>query len=164
MLKIFFILILIFNVNISFSDTKETYKQLSIFNEVYNRVKNQYVEEVTDKELIEKALNGMLQALDPHSSFMSEEIYKEMQMDTSGSFGGLGIEITTDKGFIKVVSPIDDTPAYKAGILAFLRAIYIYFSRPEAKVIPSKVTFLLLTGPFFLLKRFFISIVFKFFN
>ena len=60
----------------------------------------------------------MLQALDPHSSFMSEEIYKEMQMDTSGSFGGLGIEITTDKGFIKVVSPIDDTPAYKAGILA----------------------------------------------
>ena len=106
MLKIFFILILIFNVNISFSDTKETYKQLSIFNEVYNRVKNQYVEEVTDKELIEKALNGMLQALDPHSSFMSEEIYKEMQMDTSGSFGGLGIEITTDKGFIKVVSPI----------------------------------------------------------
>ena len=118
MLKIFFILILIFNVNISFSDTKETYKQLSIFNEVYNRVKNQYVEEVTDKELIEKALNGMLQALDPHSSFMSEEIYKEMQMDTSGSFGGLGIEITTDKGFIKVVSPIDDTPAYKAGILA----------------------------------------------
>ena len=60
MLKIFFILILIFNVNISFSDTKETYKQLSIFNEVYNRVKNQYVEEVTDKELIEKALNGML--------------------------------------------------------------------------------------------------------
>ena len=114
MLKIFFILILIFNVNISFSDTKETYKQLSIFNEVYNRVKNQYVEEVTDKELIEKALNGMLQALDPHSSFMSEEIYKEMQMDTSGSFGGLGIEITTDKGFIKVVSPIDDTPAYKS--------------------------------------------------
>ena len=114
MLKIFFILILIFNVNVSFSDTKETYKQLSIFNEVYNRVKSQYVEEVTDKELIEKALNGMLQALDPHSSFMSEEIYKEMQMDTSGSFGGLGIEITTDKGFIKVVSPIDDTPAYKA--------------------------------------------------
>ena len=102
MLKIFYILILTFNANVSFSDTKETYKQLSIFNEVYNRVKNQYVEEVTDKELIEKALNGMLQALDPHSSFMSEEIYKEMQMDTSGSFGGLGIEITTDKGFIKI--------------------------------------------------------------
>ena len=102
----------------SFADTKETYRQLSIFNEVYNRVKEQYVEEVTDKELIEKALNGMLQALDPHSSYMNEEVYKEMQIDTSGSFGGLGIEITTDKGFIKIVSPIDDTPAQKAGVQA----------------------------------------------
>ena len=102
----------------SFADTKETYRQLSIFNEVYNRVKNQYVEELTDKELVEKALNGMLQALDPHSSYMNEEIYKEMQVDTSGSFGGLGIEITTDKGFIKIISPIDDTPADKAGIQA----------------------------------------------
>jgi carboxyl-terminal processing protease len=102
----------------SSADTKETYRQLSIFNEVYNRVKNQYVEELTDKELVEKALNGMLQALDPHSSYMNEEIYKEMQVDTSGSFGGLGIEITTDKGFIKIISPIDDTPADKAGIQA----------------------------------------------
>ena len=102
----------------SFADTKETYRQLSIFNEVYNRVKEQYVEEVTDKELIEKALNGMLQALDPHSSYMNEEVYKEMQIDTSGSFGGLGIEITTDKSFIKIVSPIDDTPAQEAGVQA----------------------------------------------
>ena len=102
----------------SYSDTKETYRQLSIFNEVYNRVKDQYVEELTDKELVEKALNGMLQALDPHSSYMNEEVYKEMQMDTSGTFGGLGIEITTDKGFIKIISPIDDTPADKAGIQA----------------------------------------------
>ena len=60
----------------------------------------------------------MLQALDPHSSYMNEEVYKEMQMDTSGAFGGLGIEITTDKGFIKIISPIDDTPAQKAGIQA----------------------------------------------
>ena len=102
----------------SLADTKETYRQLSIFNEVYNRVKDEYVEEVTDKELIEKALNGMLQALDPHSSYMNEEVYKEMQIDTAGSFGGLGIEITTDKGFIKIVSPIDDTPAQKAGVQA----------------------------------------------
>ena len=102
----------------SFADTKETYRQLSIFNEVYNRVKNQYVEELTDKELVEKALNGMLQALDPHSSYMNEEVFKEMQVDTSGSFGGLGIEITTDKGFIKIISPIDDPPADKAGIQA----------------------------------------------
>ena len=117
-LKYIFIFFLLFYSQSSFADTKETYRQLSIFNEVYNRVKEQYVEEVTDKELIEKALNGMLQALDPHSSYMNEEVYKEMQIDTSGSFGGLGIEITTDKGFIKIVSPIDDTPAQKAGVQA----------------------------------------------
>ena len=118
MLKYILIFLFVFHAPLSFADTKETYRQLSIFNEVYNRVKDQYVEELTDKELVEKALNGMLQALDPHSSYMNEEVYKEMQMDTSGTFGGLGIEITTDKGFIKIISPIDDTPADKAGIQA----------------------------------------------
>ena len=118
MLKYILIFLFAFYTPSSFADTKETYRQLSIFNEVYNRVKNQYVEELTDKELVEKAINGMLQALDPHSSYMNEEVYKEMQMDTSGTFGGLGIEITTDKGFIKIISPIDDTPADKAGIQA----------------------------------------------
>ncbi|MDA9601371.1 S41 family peptidase [Alphaproteobacteria bacterium] len=118
MIKYFLPLLILISSQTSFADTKETYRQLSIFNEVYNRVKNQYVEELTDKELVEKALNGMLQALDPHSSFMNEEVYKEMQVDTAGAFGGLGIEITTDKSFIKVVSPIDDTPAQKAGVQA----------------------------------------------
>jgi carboxyl-terminal processing protease len=119
MLKYILIFLFAFHAPSSFADTtKETYRQLSIFNEVYNRVKNQYVEELTDKELVEKALNGMLQALDPHSSYMNEEVFKEMQEDTSGTFGGLGIEITTDKGFIKIISPIDDTPAFKAGIQA----------------------------------------------
>jgi len=119
MLKYILIFLFAFHVPSSFADTtKETYRQLSIFNEVYNRVKNQYVEELTDKELVEKALNGMLQALDPHSSYMNEEVFKEMQEDTSGTFGGLGIEITTDKGFIKIISPIDDTPAFEAGIQA----------------------------------------------
>ena len=118
MVRYFLILILIVSSQSGFADTKETYRQLSIFNEVYNRVKNQYVEELTDKELVEKALNGMLQALDPHSSYMNEEVYKEMQVDTAGAFGGLGIEITTDKSFIKIVSPIDDTPAQKAGVQA----------------------------------------------
>ena len=119
MLKYILIFLFAFYAPSSFADTtKETYRQLSIFNEVYNRVKNQYVEELTDKELVEKALNGMLQALDPHSSYMNEEVFKEMQEDTSGTFGGLGIEITTDKGFIKIISPIDDTPAFEAGIQA----------------------------------------------
>ena len=118
MIKYFLPLLILISSQSSFADTKETYRQLSIFNEVYNRVKNQYVEELTDKELVEKALNGMLQALDPHSSYMNEEVYKEMQVDTAGAFGGLGIEITTDKSFIKIVSPIDDTPAQKAGVQA----------------------------------------------
>ena len=113
----FFIAFNIAALSNSYSETtKETYKQLSIFNEVFNRVKERYVEEVTDKELIEKALNGMLSALDPHSSFMSEELFKEMQIDTAGAFGGLGIEITMEQGFIKIISPIDDTPAQKAGV------------------------------------------------
>ena len=118
MLKYLLIIIFLLTGQSSFSNTKETYRQLSIFNEVYNRVKNQYVEELTDKELVEKAINGMLQALDPHSSYMDEESYKEMQFETAGAFGGLGIEITTENSFIKVVSPIDDTPAQKAGIQA----------------------------------------------
>ena len=118
MIRYFLILTLIVSSQSGFADAKETYRQLSIFNEVYNRVKNQYVEELTDKELVEKALNGMLQALDPHSSYMNEEVYKEMQVETAGAFGGLGIENTTDKSFIKIVSPIDDTPAQKAGVQA----------------------------------------------
>ena len=119
-LKKFIYFFIVFNIaalSNSYSETtKETYKQLSIFNEVFNRVKERYVEEVTDKELIEKALNGMLNALDPHSSFMSEDLFKEMQIDTAGAFGGLGIEITMEQGFIKIISPIDDTPAQKAGV------------------------------------------------
>ena len=80
MVKYILIFLFAFHAPSSFADTtKETYRQLSIFNEVYNRVKNQYVEELTDKELVEKALNGMLQALDPHSSYMNEEVFKEMQ-------------------------------------------------------------------------------------
>ena len=76
------------------------------------------MEEVTDQELIEKAIDGMLSGLDPHSGFMNEEVFQEMQMDTEGKFGGLGIEITMEEGFVKVIAPIEDTPAYEAGVLA----------------------------------------------
>ena len=96
----------------------ETYQLLNLFGDVFERVRADYVEKPTDRALIEAAITGMLTSLDPHSSYMNEEVYKEMQMDTSGTFGGLGIEITTDKGFIKIISPIDDTPADKAGIQA----------------------------------------------
>ena len=118
--KNFFIL-LIFLVSIpsySASKNKETYEYLDLFGQVFDRVRSDYVEEVTDQELIEKAIDGMLTGLDPHSGYMNEEVWEEMQMDTQGKFGGLGIEITMEEGFVKVISPIEDTPAYKAGILA----------------------------------------------
>ena len=95
---------------------QETYKQLNLFGDVFQRVQEQYVEEVTDKKLIESAISGMLQSLDPHSSYLSPESYKDMQVKTKGTFGGLGIEITMEDGVVKVVSPIDDTPAANAGM------------------------------------------------
>jgi len=98
------------------NNRQETYKQLNLFGDVFQRVQEQYVEEITDKELIESAISGMLQSLDPHSSYLSPESYKDMQVKTKGTFGGLGIEITMEGGFVKVVSPIDDTPAANAGM------------------------------------------------
>ncbi len=100
------------------NDYSETYKQLNLFGDVFERVRGQYVDEIEDKELIETALNGMLTALDPHSSYLNEDRFADMQVNTRGEFGGLGIEVTMENGFVKVVSPIDDTPAFRAGILA----------------------------------------------
>ena len=97
---------------------ENTYELLNIFGEVMERTKALYVEEQTDKQLIESALNGMLTSLDPHSSYLNEEDFKYMNEQTSGKFGGLGIEITMENGLVKVISPIDDTPAAKAGIKA----------------------------------------------
>jgi len=102
----------------SYDNNEEKYKYLDLFGQVFDRVRSSYVEEVSDQELIEKAIDGMLSGLDPHSGYMNEEIWREMQMDTKGKFGGLGIEITMEEGFVKVIAPIEDTPAYDAGILA----------------------------------------------
>ena len=100
------------------NNEEEKYKYLDLFGQVFDRVRSSYVEEVSDRELIEKAIDGMLSGLDPHSGYMNEEIWQEMQMDTKGKFGGLGIEITMEEGFVKIISPIEDTPAYNAGLLA----------------------------------------------
>ena len=94
----------------------ETYRQLNMFGDVFERVRAQYVEEVEDSALIEAAIQGMLSSLDPHSTFLSADAYGEMQVNTKGEFGGLGIEVTMEGGVVKVVSPIDDTPAHRAGI------------------------------------------------
>ncbi len=97
---------------------EDTYDLLRLFGDVFERVRNEYVEEVTDQDLIEAAINGMLTSLDPHSNFMSANRFKEMQVQTRGEFGGLGIQVTLDKGLVKVISPIDDTPAFRAGVEA----------------------------------------------
>jgi len=94
----------------------ETYRQLNLFGEVFERVRVDYVEEVSDAKLIESAINGMLTSLDPHSSFLNEKNFRDMQVQTKGEFGGLGIEVTMESGLVMVVSPIDDTPAFRAGI------------------------------------------------
>lgn len=100
------------------SSRSETYRQLQLFGDVFERVRADYVEEVSDKELIEAAINGMLTDLDPHSSYLDAKSFGDMQVQTEGEFGGLGIEVTMENGFVKVVSPIDDTPAFKAGVQA----------------------------------------------
>ncbi|MBT4218444.1 MAG: S41 family peptidase [Rhodospirillaceae bacterium] len=94
----------------------ETYRLLNLFGDVFERVRSDYVEEATDEELIEAAITGMLSSLDPHSSFLNADGYRDMQVQTRGRFGGLGIEVTMQDGLVKVVSPIDDTPAFRAGI------------------------------------------------
>jgi carboxyl-terminal processing protease len=96
--------------------SSDTFRQLKLFGDVFERVRAEYVEEVSDQKLIESAINGMLSALDPHSGYLDTERYRDMQVQTRGEFGGLGIEVTMENGLVKVVSPIDDTPAYKAGI------------------------------------------------
>lgn len=94
------------------------FEELRTFTEIFGRIKQDYVEQVSDKKLLEDAIRGMLSGLDPHSAYLASEEYKELQEGTTGQFGGLGIEVGMENGFVKVVSPIDDTPAHKAGIKA----------------------------------------------
>jgi carboxyl-terminal processing protease len=110
---IFFVVLLPFA---SHADTRDTIRMLELFGDVFDKARSDYVEDVTDKDLIESAINGMLTSLDPHSSYLTEKDFDEMRIQTSGEFGGLGIEVTMENGLVKVVSPIDDTPAYEAGM------------------------------------------------
>jgi carboxyl-terminal processing protease len=100
------------------ADSSESYRQLNLFGDVFERVRADYVREVTDQELIEAAINGMLTSLDPHSSFLNKKNYTDMKVQTRGQFGGLGIQVTMENGYVKVISPIDDTPAFRAGVKA----------------------------------------------
>src|SRR6201993_2251077 len=96
----------------------DTYRELNLFGDVFERVRADYVEKPDDSKLVESAINGMLAGLDPHSSYMDPNSFRDMQVQTRGEFGGLGIEVTMEEGLIKVVAPIDETPAAKAGIMA----------------------------------------------
>ena len=95
-----------------------TYRQLRLLGDVFEKVRSDYVEPPNEAKLIEGAINGMLTSLDPHSSYMSPNEFREMQVETQGEFGGIGIEVTMEEGLVKVVAPIDETPAARAGILA----------------------------------------------
>ncbi len=95
----------------------ETYRQLNLFGDIFERIRADYVDDVSDEDLIESAINGMLTSLDPHSRYLNAKSYQEMQVQTRGEFGGLGIEVTMENGFVRVISPIDGTPAHRAGIL-----------------------------------------------
>src|SRR4029450_13213277 len=109
----------VFNVSRTYSATSnntEIYKQLDLFGDVLERVRADYVERPDDAMLIDAAINGMLSALDPHSAYLNPKNFRDMQVQTKGEFGGLGIEVTMENGIVKVVSPIDDTPASKAGL------------------------------------------------
>ncbi|MDC0518351.1 S41 family peptidase [Candidatus Pelagibacter sp.] len=105
-------------INSVFSSENEIYKKIDLFGEVLEKINEEYVDEVNQSKSMESAINGLLQSLDPYSSYMSPEIFREMQTETSGEFGGLGIEVGMESGVVKVISPIDDTPAFKAGIKA----------------------------------------------
>ena len=94
----------------------ETYRLLNLFGDVFERVRAEYVEPISDRDAVENAINGMLTGLDPHSSYLNQRNYRDMQVQTRGEFGGLGIEVTQEGGYIKVISPIDETPAFRAGV------------------------------------------------
>ena len=96
----------------------DIYKKIDLFGEVLEKINKEYVDEINQSESMDSAINGLLQSLDPYSAYMSPEIFQEMQTETSGEFGGLGIEVSMEAGVVKVISPIDDTPASKAGIKA----------------------------------------------
>ena len=112
-----FVFIFILNNNVHTAEN-EIYKKIDLFGEVLEKINKEYVDEINQSESMDSAINGLLQSLDPYSSYMSPEIFNEMQTETSGEFGGLGIEVTMECGVVKVISPIDDTPASRAGIKA----------------------------------------------
>jgi len=138
-------LLLYFN-NIAHSENiDKLYQKIDLFSEVLEKIQNEYVDEVDQAEVMDSAINGVLQSLDPYSAYMSPEIYKEMLTETSGEFGGLGIEITMEAGVVKVITPIDNTPATRAGIKAGDYIVRINGEQVQGKTLMESVN--LMRGP-----------------
>ena len=116
-LKFLFLIQIFFFQNV-YSIENNIYEKIDLFGEVLEKVNEEYVDEINQSESMDSAINGLLQSLDPYSAYMSPETFNEMQTETSGKFGGLGIEVSMESGVVKVISPIDDTPASRAGIKA----------------------------------------------
>ena len=145
-LQIFiFFLSHLFLINFSHSAEVDIYKKIDLFGEVLEKINREYVEEVNQSESMDAAINGLLQSLDPYSAYMSPEIFNEMQTQTSGEFGGLGIEVSMESGVVKVISPIDDTPASKAGIKAGDYIVKIEDIQVQGKTLSEAVD--LMRGP-----------------
>ena len=144
-LIIVFFLNSLFFTNYSHSIETEIYKKIDLFGEVLEKISEEYVDEIDQSEGMDSAINGLLQSLDPYSAYMSPEIFNEMQTETSGEFGGLGIEVSMESGVVKVISPIDDTPASKAGIKAGDYIVKIEGTQVQGKTLSEAVD--LMRGP-----------------
>ena len=142
---IFFFLNNLFFINYSASAETDIYKKIDLFGEVLEKINDEYVDEINQSESMDSAINGLLQSLDPYSAYMSPEIFNEMQTETSGEFGGLGIEVSMESGVVKVISPIDDTPASKAGIKAGDYIVRIKDIQVQGKTLSEAVD--LMRGP-----------------
>ena len=142
---IFFFLNSFFLANFSISAETDIYKKIDLFGEVLEKINEEYVDEINQSKSMDSAINGLLQSLDPYSAYMTPEIFKEMQTETSGEFGGLGIEVSMESGVVKVISPIDDTPASKAGIKAGDFIVRIEDTQVQGKSLSEAVD--LMRGP-----------------
>ena len=143
---LFFLFIFLISFNSSYSkNSEEFYKKIDLFSEVLDKIQNEYVDEVDQAEMMDSAINGVLQSLDPYSAYMSPEVFKDMQTDTKGEFGGLGIEVGMELGVIKVIAPIDGTPASRAGIKAGDYIVEINKEQVQGKTLMEAVK--LMRGP-----------------
>jgi len=141
----FFVLVFLFIFQKSFSDNSEIYKKIDLFGEVLEKINDEYVDEIDQSQSMDAAINGLLQSLDPYSAYMTPESFKSMQTETSGEFGGLGIEVGMEAGVVKVISPIDNTPASKAGLKAGDYIVKINDTQVQGKSLTQAVE--LMRGP-----------------